>query len=167
MPCSLSWNDDLHRVFESIDQNGDGMVSLEELNWLLDRTGIDTCSLEELKSLISKPAGLDFDEFCYLYESLLLKRRQKRVEAEESKEPSDGCCSYKEEEEEEERVLYEAFEVFDLNGDGFISPDEIESMLLRLGLWNIGMDCERIMHQYDTNSDGFVDFEEFKRMILA
>ncbi|KAK9270611.1 hypothetical protein L1049_026193 [Liquidambar formosana] len=32
-------SNDLHRIFEKLDKNGDGLVCLEELNWLLERIG--------------------------------------------------------------------------------------------------------------------------------
>ncbi|GAB2230939.1 hypothetical protein Droror1_Dr00015237, partial [Drosera rotundifolia] len=47
---SLSSNN-LCRIFDSLNRNRDGFVSLEELNWLLDRTRIHA-SLEELEMLV-------------------------------------------------------------------------------------------------------------------
>ncbi|MCE3050765.1 hypothetical protein HAX54_048046 [Datura stramonium] len=62
-----------------------------------------------------------------------------------------------------------AFKVFDLNGDGFISCEELQKVLSRLGLWdeNEGSDCKNMIHMYDTNLDGVLDFEEFKSMMLV
>ncbi|GAB2212953.1 hypothetical protein Droror1_Dr00020961 [Drosera rotundifolia] len=158
---SLSSND-LCRIFDSLDRNRDGLVSLEELNWLFDRTGIHT-SLEELETLIvasghHDAAALDLNQFCHLYESISLKQQLEQEERGESSQAVNDDVS-------EDRVLYEAFKVFDLNGDGLISPDEIVEMLLRLGLWNGILDHNQIMREYDTNSDGFIDFQEFKRMM--
>ncbi|KAL3840053.1 hypothetical protein ACJIZ3_024644 [Penstemon smallii] len=62
-----------------------------------------------------------------------------------------------------------AFKVFDLDGDGFISCEELQIALSRLGLWDehcSGQDCKDMIGMFDTNSDGFVDFEEFKDMVL-
>ncbi|GMH00921.1 hypothetical protein Nepgr_002760 [Nepenthes gracilis] len=155
-------SEDLRRIFESLDRNGDSLVSLEELNWLLERTGVRT-SLEDLVSLVGKPGGLNFDEFAYLYDSVL----KQGGGGNDAGEAAAAAAA----EEEEEGDLYEAFKVFDENDDGFISPDEIKNVLLRLGLWienGAGeMDCRRIISVYDTNFDGLVDFEEFKRMMLA
>ncbi|PPD84648.1 hypothetical protein GOBAR_DD18424 [Gossypium barbadense] len=122
----LSKND-LRRIFEKLDKNGDGLVSLEELNWLLERIGVQF-SLEELESLVGKPC-LGFEEFF---------------------------------------DLAKAFKVFDLNGDGFISCEELQSVLVRLGLWDEknGKDCRNMICFYDTNLDGMIDFEEFKNMML-
>ncbi|KAK6938355.1 EF-hand domain [Dillenia turbinata] len=147
MSSSLNSND-LSRIFAKLDRNGDGLVSLAELDWLLERVGVHT-TMEELESLVQKPC-LDFDEFLFFYESL--------------------CDSKKNEDEEkgEESDLAEAFKVFDLNNDGFISSDELQSVLSRLGLWEEkgGRDCQTMICAFDTNSDGLLDFEEFKCMML-
>ncbi|KAK5840390.1 probable calcium-binding protein CML44 [Gossypium arboreum] len=156
---------DLQRVFEKLDKNGDGFVSLEELNWLLQKIGSAQFSLEELEPLVGKPC-LNLDEFLFFYESI-------------SNPPAQGGDEEEEEEEEEELVthgggeeedsdLAKAFKVFDLNGDGFISCEELECVLGRLGLWDekSGKDCRRMIWYYDTNLDGMVDFQEFKNMML-
>ncbi|KAJ8450337.1 hypothetical protein Cgig2_004794 [Carnegiea gigantea] len=146
---------DLHQIFKSLDQNGDGLLSLDELNWLLERTGVHA-GLDELASLVGD-SGLDFNEFSLFYESIL-KRENHNLDRVEKWD------------DDEERDLYRAFEVFDLDGDGLISPQELQSVLRRLGMWdNNGgvIDCDKIISKFDVNRDGFVDFEEFKRMMLA
>ncbi|KAF9609742.1 hypothetical protein IFM89_018190 [Coptis chinensis] len=68
----------------------------------------------------------------------------------------------------EESDLVGAFKVFDINSDGFISSDELQCVLSRLGLWEerSGCDCTRMIYEFDINSDGVLDFEEFKKMML-
>ncbi|KAK7275598.1 hypothetical protein RIF29_16717 [Crotalaria pallida] len=141
--CPLTTND-LQRIFEKLDKNGDGFVSLEELNWLLEKTGFNF-SIEELESLVRKKR-LDLSEFLLFYNSILLKQ----IEIDEEKVESD---------------LVKAFNVFDLDGDGFITSQELECVLKRLGLWD-GSDCKTMICSYDTNLDGQLDFEEFKNMML-
>ncbi|XVE60260.1 hypothetical protein DITRI_Ditri05aG0114800 [Diplodiscus trichospermus] len=158
----LSKND-LQRIFEKLDKNGDSLVSLEELNWLLERIGVQFC-IDELESLVGKPC-LNFDEFLFFYDSI----SNPRIEA------ATAAAARGEEEAEkliihddEDGDLAKAFKVFDLNGDGFISCEELQSVLARLGLWdeNSGKDCRSMICFYDTNLDGMVDFEEFKNMML-
>ncbi|XWS23670.1 hypothetical protein CRYUN_Cryun28dG0035000 [Craigia yunnanensis] len=161
----LSKND-LQRIFEKLDKNGDGLVSLEELNWLLEKIEV-RFSLEELKSIVGKPC-LDFDEFLFFYDSI----SNQNVDG--GKKKFESVAGGEEEEEliihgdEGDSDLAKAFKVFDLNGDGFISCEELQSVLGRLGLWDesSGKDCRSMICFYDTNLDGMVDFEEFKNMML-
>ncbi|XP_057724961.1 probable calcium-binding protein CML44 [Arachis stenosperma] len=151
--CSLTHND-LKRIFEKLDKNGDGLVSLDELNWLLDKTGGSSTSLQELEEHVVGKKSLNLDEFLFFYDSIL-------------KINDNG--DNKGEVEEVESDLAKAFEVFDLNGDGFISSQELECVLKRLGLLEQqsgNKDCRAMILSYDTNLDGQLDFEEFKNMMM-
>ncbi|KAJ4966061.1 hypothetical protein NE237_017910 [Protea cynaroides] len=146
-PISYS---DLDRIFKKLDQNDDGYVSINDLHWLLDRVGgVRTSSEEELKFMLERDS-FSLPEFIQFYESI-----EKLTEEED-------------EEEQLELDLVEAFKVFDLNNDGFISCEELQSVLSRLDLWEekSGHDCRSMILKFDTNSDGLVDFEEFKAMML-
>ncbi|KAF8024883.1 hypothetical protein BT93_F1899 [Corymbia citriodora subsp. variegata] len=149
---------DLRRVFENLDKNGDGQVNLEELNWLLEKIGIHY-SVNELESSIGK-SSLDFDEFLYFYDSISSEETM-RTNGSESRESNEGDV-------DQETDLAEAFKVFDLNDDGFISWDELQSVLSKLELWDkrSGRDFNSMIRAYDTNNDGKIDFEEFKSMML-
>ncbi|GLT55192.1 hypothetical protein SLA2020_283350 [Shorea laevis] len=46
---SLLNTSDLRQIFENLDKNGDGLVSLEELNWLLEKTGQNNGGNEDVK----------------------------------------------------------------------------------------------------------------------
>ncbi|XP_031281592.1 probable calcium-binding protein CML44 [Pistacia vera] len=152
---------DLQRIFEKLDRNGDGLVSLEELNWVLERIGVHY-SLEELELLFEKPT-LDFDEFLFFCDSLISNQKATTSSSNENEESEEV-----EKDDDEESDLFEAFSVFDLNGDGFITSEELQSVLARLGMWDetSGKDCRSMIRVYDTNSDGVLDFEEFKNMML-
>lgn len=148
---------DLKRIFEKLDKNRDGHVSLEELSWLLERIGVQF-SLTELESLVGKQS-LNFDEFLLFYES---------ISKHDNKDDHQGQDNDDQEVEDEFSDLIKAFKVFDQNDDGFISCEELQSVLIRLGLMeeNSGKDCKTMINAFDANSDGQLDFEEFKSMML-
>ncbi|KAJ7965489.1 Calcium-binding protein [Quillaja saponaria] len=156
--CALN-RTDLLRIFEKLDMNDDGLVSLDELNWLLEKIGFQF-SHDELESLVGKES-LDFNEFLFFYESI---SKQKNGESNGGDKNDDGM----EEKDGVESDLAKAFRVFDLDGDGFITSQELECVLKRLGLWDEKncKDCRSMIYAYDTNSDGQLDFEEFKNMML-
>ncbi|KAG9457191.1 hypothetical protein H6P81_001699 [Aristolochia fimbriata] len=138
---------DLQRIFATLDRNGDGRLSTEELSFLLNKVGVSSTGPEELKATVLGLESLDLQEFVVFYESSIKQ----------------------EEEDSGERDLMEAFKVFDQNNDGFISCSELRDVLLRLGLLEEdgGGDCTRMITKFDTNSDGQLDFQEFKQMMLS
>ncbi|EEC68838.1 hypothetical protein OsI_37420 [Oryza sativa Indica Group] len=66
--------------------------------------------------------------------------------------------------------LEEAFSVFDVDGDGFISPLELQNVMRRLGLQHDAgyEECERMLKVFDRDGDGnngMINFDEFKVMM--
>ncbi|KAJ8541596.1 hypothetical protein K7X08_002412 [Anisodus acutangulus] len=144
----------IQRMFDKLDEDGDGLVSLDELKGLLDKIGA-CMGLDKLQSLVGK-TSLNYIDFLFFYEAMVKKNN------EEKRSQEDNIDDNLED-------LVEAFKVFDLNGDGFISCEELQKVLSRLGLWDEkeGSDCKNMIHMYDTNLDGVLDFEEFKNMMLV
>ncbi|GFS37600.1 calcium-binding EF-hand family protein [Actinidia rufa] len=148
---------DLNRIFEKLDQNGDGFVSLDELKWLLETIGI-RASQDELQSLVGKKS-LDLIDFMLFYDTIIKQNINGDDELEKDEVLQDNNL---------ENDLAKTFDVYDVNGDGYISCEELQSVLSRLGFWNeyCGRDCRSMIKRYDMNSDGVLDFEEFKNMML-
>ncbi|XP_019098759.1 PREDICTED: calmodulin-like protein 2, partial [Camelina sativa] len=71
------------------------------------------------------------------------------------------------EEKEEEEDMREAFRVFDQNGDGFITDEELRSVLASMGLkqGRTLEDCKKMISKVDVDGDGMVNFKEFKQMM--
>uniref|UniRef100_A0A0E0F9D9 EF-hand domain-containing protein n=1 Tax=Oryza meridionalis TaxID=40149 RepID=A0A0E0F9D9_9ORYZ len=68
----------------------------------------------------------------------------------------------------DEGELKETFAVFDADGDGRISAEELRAVLALLGdeLCSVD-DCRRMIGGVDTDGDGFVCFDEFARMMMC
>lgn len=65
----------------------------------------------------------------------------------------------------EEDELLECFRAFDKNNDGFISRQELEEVMSRLGENLSPQEISDMMNEADTNKDGQIDFKEFKKLI--
>jgi calcium-dependent protein kinase len=73
----------------------------------------------------------------------------------------------------QEDVLWSAFKVFDRDGNGRISKEELASFVMAdenvkevVGL-NKGVTLDEILMQVDANGDGEIDFDEFVAMMRA
>ncbi|ESQ39510.1 hypothetical protein EUTSA_v10001042mg [Eutrema salsugineum] len=145
----------LHRIFDLFDKNRDGFITVEELSQALSRLGLDV-DFSELESTVEsfiKPeqTGLRFDDFAALHRTL------------DESFFGVGCeCDGSPESD-----LEEAFNVFDEDGDGFISAVELQNVLKKLGLPEAGEieQVEKMIVSVDINHDGRVDFFEFKNMM--
>jgi len=151
--------EELRRVFSTFDKNGDGLISQQEMRESFDKLRL-CMSDEELHYTIrtvdvNGDGSVDFDEFVTLYQSMNCKAPQ------EDEADMDLI--------DEDADLVEAFGVFDQNGDGLISVEELQSVLKSLGLKEgrtIG-ECRKMIQKIDKDGDGAVNYVEFKEMMRA
>ncbi|KAA8542444.1 hypothetical protein F0562_023420 [Nyssa sinensis] len=70
------------------------------------------------------------------------------------------------EEEPSSEELKEAFDLFDLNSDGFIDAEELDRVLYTLGFTEVSkVECQRMITVFDDNGDGRIDFDEFVKLV--
>jgi len=144
------------RMYDAVDDNGDGKLTIEEIRGFLKKLGMQM-SDEDVESIVSPlstsdDGSLKFEQFISLYESLW-QDIGLSTDHEEGGESSDD--------------LMEAFRVFDKNRDGYISSEELQQILQSLGLGE-GRDlsnCEKMICKFDLDSNGLLDFYEFKNMM--
>ncbi|KAF8656552.1 hypothetical protein HU200_060611 [Digitaria exilis] len=154
----------LRRVFDLFDRNGDGEITVDELAQALDALGLDA-DRASLTSTVGAyvpdgAAGLRFENFDALHRAL----GDAFFGALADQDDAAGEGAGKEEDEEEMR---EAFKVFDVDGDGFISAAELQEVLKKLGLPEASSlaNVREMICNVDRDSDGRVDFSEFKCMM--
>jgi calcium-dependent protein kinase len=134
----------LQSTFRSLDKNGDGTLSPEEIREGMTKQGLQVPqALEDLlKSVDCNGSGtLEYTEF--LAASLDKKLYMQRD------------------------VCWNAFRTFDLDGDGKITRDELSKVLNGNSIKTLGKGkIERLIAEVDRDGDGAVDFEEFVDMMM-
>jgi len=136
----------LRRLFLSLDKNGDGMLSLKEISDGLKEAKLDSKELQQILATIDcdRSGMIEYKEF-------LAATMDKRDYLNQ-----DACWS--------------AFCVFDRNGDGKISLDELKQVLEDEGVGAALKDsklqsAEELMKEIDGDGNNMIDFEEFMAMM--
>ncbi|XP_066378423.1 probable calcium-binding protein CML32 [Miscanthus floridulus] len=126
----------LRRVFDLFDRNGDGEIMVDELAQALDSLGLDADRVGLATTVGAYvpdgAAGLRFEDFDKLHRTLgdaffgALADQQDATAAAGADDGKGG--------EEDEQEMREAFKVFDVDDNGFISAAELQEVLKKLGL---------------------------------
>ncbi|XP_010913814.1 probable calcium-binding protein CML31 [Elaeis guineensis] len=135
---------ELERVFRYFDENGDGKISPSELRNCMRTVG-EELSHEDAEAVVASSDSdgdglLCYDDFVRLVD----------VEGEEEKV----------------RSLREAFGVYEMEGQGCITPKSLKRALQRLGDSRTTKECTAMIRRFDLNGDGVLSFEEFRVMML-
>lgn len=72
-----------------------------------------------------------------------------------------------EDEGDKGRDIKEAFKVYEMDGEGCITPTSLSRTLGRLGEDRSVEECGQMIRQFDLNGDGVLSFDEFQTMMLA
>ncbi|KAM0982222.1 hypothetical protein ACFX2I_015130 [Malus domestica] len=131
------------RVFRYFDEDGDGKISPSELRRRLGLMGGEL--LQNEAEVAVEMLDSDGDGLLGLEDLVGLMEGGK--------------------EEEKVKGLREAFEVYDVERCGFITPSSLKRMLSKLGESKSIDECKVMIQRYDLNGDGLISFEEFRIMM--
>ncbi|XP_074652602.1 calmodulin-like [Tubulanus polymorphus] len=131
-------------AFKMFDKNHDGKITSKELEEVFKALGKNTTE-ERIQAIIRSVdedgnGTIELDEF---YNVMVLKCK-KMSPAEEAKA---------------------AFKIFDQNGDGFITPTELRSVMDGLGEVISKEEVEIMIREADLDGDGKINYEEFLAMM--
>ncbi|XP_074308447.1 putative calcium-binding protein CML25 [Silene latifolia] len=137
--------EELEQVFNKFDVNGDGKISSSELGSIFGSLGQEV-SEEEL-GMMMKEVDADGDGFIDLEEFIVLNTK--------------GIDS-----DEVLNNLKEAFSIYDADGNGSISAQELYMVMKSLGDDCSLDECKKMISGVDKDGDGTINFEEFKVMMM-
>lgn len=137
---------EFREAFSLFDKDGDGTITTLELGTVMKSLGQQP-SESELQDMINEvdadgSGTIDFNEFLEMM----------------TKHMKESDC---------EQELREAFKVFDKNGDGMISAEELKTVMHNLGEALTDEEITQMIQEADENSDGHVDYEEFVKMMSS
>ncbi|KAL1331022.1 hypothetical protein HN51_048276 [Arachis hypogaea] len=135
--------EDIKDIFQKMDTDNDGIVSIEELKAGFQNFGSQLAESEIqmlLEAVNTNGKGtLDYGEFVAV--SLHLKRMAN------------------------DEHLRKAFSYFDKDGNGYIEPDELRNALMEDGTDDCADVANDIFQEVDTDKDGRISYEEFVAMM--
>ncbi|KAL0314372.1 UNVERIFIED_CONTAM: putative calcium-binding protein CML44 [Sesamum angustifolium] len=109
----------LHRIFDKLDRDKDGHVSIDELMSLLESTGVGA-KRDELELLVGRKT-LDLVDFLFFYETLIVKEKVELKIALTRLGLWEEHCG-----QDCQRMI----EVYDTNSDGLLDFEEFKAMML-------------------------------------
>lgn len=129
------------------DKDGDGTISMEELASVMQIIGLHPTQ-DELEIMLAsvdtdRNGVIDFDEFVDLMAGHL------------KDENSDDRSVFNDDE------LREAFAVFDRDGNGMITAEELKGALLSLGERLTDEEVAAMIVAADRDGNGVIDYREF------
>eukprot|EP01083_Nonionella_stella_P180415 643266_1 len=128
--------------FERLDEDGDGLLSLEELTHLFLHMGYADCvAKDEAQQMIEKADAngdgkMDLNDFKKVYCRKMLS--------------------------EDDRYIHRVFALFDRNGDGFIDKNDLK-MIMPPDSQITSPSIQQMFDEVDENNGGMIDFNAFKK----
>mmetsp|Transcript_110458 Transcript_110458/g.276520 ORF Transcript_110458/g.276520 Transcript_110458/m.276520 type:complete len:582 (+) Transcript_110458:90-1835(+) len=148
---ALAWrasDDDtqhLRQIFEALDRDGNGHITIPELKSAFEQAGVPIPSEVNFAALSS-----DGNETIEYTEFLAVALDKRKILKEE--------------------VVWEAFKVFDSDGSGTVTKKELCKILTgrtsdKIRQVHGERAIEAFLDNYDTSDDGVIDFDEFLHML--
>lgn len=147
-PTELSEDqrDELKEAFGIYDINKDGVITTRELGTVLRQLGHNPTEaeiLEMIKELDKDSNGtISFNEF-----TLLMADKMKNMDTEDD--------------------VRDAFRVFDVNGIGLISAQELRHVVTNLGEKLSDEEANEMIRVADADGDGLINYNDFINMMIS
>ena len=129
-------------TFNLFDKNGDGIINAADFERVMESFGIPS-TLPELKQMMeelgtSGKDSIDFNEFVTLMSNHSL---------------------------DSDKELQEAFKIFDKNGDGRLSAEDLKEVMKMFGEKSTDKEVAEIIKLFDFDGDGQINYSDFVKMM--
>jgi calmodulin len=137
---------EIKEAFNVFDKDNDGFITIKELGTVMRSLGHNPTEMElqDMIKLYDKDESgtIDFPEFLDL-----MTTKMKETELEEQ--------------------LIETFKVFDRDGNGLLSGQELKYVMAVVGEVLTDTEVDELIKQADVDGDGFINYQEFVKMMTA
>ena len=137
---------DMKSAFDYFDKNHSGRINVSELAGAMKNIGRNP-SDQEIKDMMST-VDQDSDGFLGFDEFVMIMGTKSKFPISQDEE------------------LREQFRMFDLNGDGVVTKDELKKVLSGMGEMMTEADVAEMLTKWDLNGDGVIDYQEFVQAML-
>ncbi|XP_034103344.1 calcium-binding protein E63-1 isoform X1 [Drosophila albomicans] len=160
---------DLRTAFDLLDRNRDGRVTANELQFMLKNLGINVRD-EIIHDLIREAShsgnGLineaEFLQWVGRIQALRDDQQQQQHDSDSASTASKPVDA----DDDVTEDLIAAFRVFDRDGNGFITRDELQTAMEMIGEPLNEQQLEQLLAIADLDQDGRINYEEFTRLLL-
>jgi calmodulin len=133
------------KAFDIYDKDKDEKINLTELENIMKSIG-QKPSESELQDMINE---IDIDgEGVITFDGFISLMEKKLRDADTEEE------------------LIESFKVFDKDGNGLISSENLRDVVVSLGMKFSQEEIEEMIREADNDGDGFINYEEFVNCVL-
>jgi calmodulin len=137
---------EIKEAFQVFDKDSDGFITIKELATVMRSLGHNPTE-SELQDMIKQydkdeSGTIDFAEF---FELMTNKMLESQIEEE----------------------LIETFRVFDRDGNGLLSGQELKYVMAVVGEILTDQEIDELIKQADIDGDGFINYQEFVKMMTA
>ncbi|XP_020807652.1 calcium-binding protein E63-1 isoform X3 [Drosophila kikkawai] len=155
----------LRTAFDLLDRNRDGRVTANELQFMLKNLGINV--RDEIIHDLIREASHSGNGLINEAEFLQWVGRIQALR-DDQQQPEDSASNSKPVDEADDVTedLIAAFRVFDRDGNGFITRDELQTAMEMIGEPLNEQQLEQLLVIADLDQDGRINYEEFTRLLL-
>ena len=128
---------DIREAFSVFDKNNDGQITIDDLRTVLGSMG-RTPTEDQLLSILNGPKNTGGAVEFQNFLKMMFRLS-----------------------------VYLTFCLFDKDGDGFVTKDEIKQVMSHLGEKITDEEANAMLKEADTNHDGKIQYEEFAQMMRS